>query len=88
MNKNNENSEKEQRKTRTGSEKSENFQFNTLQETREALAKITMQYINKEISEHTYRAFVYGVNGLCKLLMHEKLDKYDKRLAELEKARN
>jgi hypothetical protein len=87
MNKNNENSEKEQRKARTGSEKCENFQFNTLQETREALAKITMQYINKEISEHTYRAFVYGVNGLCKLLMHEKLDKYDKRLAELEKAR-
>jgi hypothetical protein len=78
---------KTEHKTRTGSENCENFQFNSLQETREALAKITMQYINKEISEHTYRAFVYGVNGLCKLLMHEKLDKYDKRLAELEKVR-
>jgi len=87
MNKNNENNEKEQRKTRTGESNSEYLRFDTLQETREALAKITIQYINKEISEHTYRAFVYGVNGLCKLLMHEKLDKYDKRLADLEKAR-
>jgi len=87
MNINNENSEKEQRKARTDIKKFKNLRFSTLQEARESLAELTIGYVNGEVSEHSLRCATYAINGLGKLLLHEKMDKMEQRLNALEKAR-
>ena len=80
-------SENGQQKTGRRGKYSKNLQFTTIEEARQSLSELTLSYLNGEVSEHELRAATYAINGLTKLLVHEKLARYDARLAALEKAR-
>ena len=58
-----------------------------LTDTRKMLANLTQKYLNGEIAEAQLRAATYAINGLGKLMLHEKSVELERRLAVLEKAR-
>ena len=80
--------EKMEQKTKGRASYPENLRFETIAEARESLAKLTIGYIEGTVSEHSLRCATYAINGLGKLLAHEKLAKYEARLAALEKRQN
>lgn len=92
MNNNLENTEKEQQKPETRGRKPKklaeiNYTFDSLENTRKDLTRLTISFLNQEITEHAYRAAVYGINSVTKLLIHEKVEGLEQRIKEIEKAR-
>jgi hypothetical protein len=90
--KNSENLVKSQEKLETRGRKPKklhdtNYTFNSLEETRLNLAAITKAFLEQEITERHYRACVYGVNSIVKLLIHEKISALEERIKGLEKGR-
>jgi hypothetical protein len=64
-----------------------NYTFNSLEETRLNLSALTRAFLEQEITERHYRAAVYGVNSITKLLIHEKITALEERIKGLEKSR-
>ncbi|OHE64142.1 MAG: hypothetical protein A2001_11105 [Treponema sp. GWC1_61_84] len=64
-----------------------NYTFNSLEETRLNLADLTKAFLDQEITERHYRAAVYGVNSIVKLLIHEKISALEDRIKGLERGR-
>lgn len=83
---------KRQEKTETRGRKPKklddiDLSFESLEKTRADLTKLTIAFLNMEIPEHTYRAAVYGVNSITKLLAAEKMKALEDRIHELERGR-
>ena len=86
------NNPKTQEKTETRKMKLEKFivkdySFDSLENTRRDLTELTKAFLRMEIPEHTYRAVVYGVNSVTKLLLHSKVEQLEKRIQDIEKGR-
>ena len=84
--------EKGKQKTETRTTKLEkldvsNYSFDSLEKTRQDLTDLTKAFLRMEITETHFRAAVYAMNSITKLLVHEKVEKLEARLAALEKAR-
>jgi hypothetical protein len=58
--------------------------LDTITQARTALAILTNRFLRGEIAEGVLRASVYAVNGLGKLLVHEKAKELEGRIRLLE----
>ena len=63
------------------------YSFESLEKTRIDLTELTKAFLRMEIPEHTYRAAVYGINSVTKLLLHSKIESLEKRLQSIERGR-
>jgi hypothetical protein len=86
------NDQKTQEKVETRTRKIEklnvnDYSFESLEKTRLDLVKLTQAFIRQELPEHSYRALIYGINSVTKLLIHEKISALEERIKGLEKGR-
>jgi len=62
------------------------LKLDTIETTRADLAEVTRRYMRGEIGDTPFRAFVYSVNSITKLIHAAKVTEIEKRLAALEKS--
>ncbi len=90
--KNGKNDLKTQEKAETRTRKLEKldvsgYSFDSLEKTRLDLTELTKAFLRMEITETHFRAAVYALNSITKLLVHEKIGNLERRIQDIEKGR-
>ena len=61
------------------------LELDTLERTRQDVADLTRAFLAGDVNDQTYRATIYGINSITKLLVHAKAGELEKRILKLEK---